>query len=250
MMPVLVAVLLAGFLAGCGGGGDGGSGSTVLATIGKSVAVPDASPAKGQEDATLNKPAEDSSLCTVEIYGDSIMAFNGTATTPVMMLQLVRPNLLVVADHSVLGMSLGDLAAPFPYFTRSAHFVIIENGVIDAWAGRNINTVISEYYAIIQKVRDEGRVPVLTGFSRQARGGPLHSVSLQLRDFYDAVIQAIATNNGVPFADWGSVPFYGAWDLIDFVHPNKNYSDRLVGRLAMTLDPLTTNCTNILAPAG
>ncbi|MDM0047452.1 hypothetical protein [Variovorax sp. J22R115] len=39
------------------------------------------------------------------------------------------------------------------------------------------------------------------------------------------------------------MPFYGAFDLIDFVHPNKNYSDRLIGRLAMTLDPLTTNCT-------
>jgi len=167
-----------------------------------------------------------------------------------MMLQLVRPNLRVVADHSVPGMSLGDLAAPFPYFTRSAHFVIIENGVIDAWAGRNINTVVGEYYAIIQKVREEGRVPVLTGFARQSRGRPLNNVSLQLRDFYDSVIQAIAVNTGVPFADWGSVPFYGAWDLIDFVHPNKNYSDRLIGRLAMTLDLFSANCTNILVSPG
>ena len=196
-----------------------------------------------------SKPAEDASLCAVEIYGDSIMAFNGTATTPAMMLQLIRPN-LVITDHSVLGMSLGDLAPAFPYFTRSAHYLIIENGVIDAWAGKSINTVIYEYYTIIQKIRDEGRVPVLTGFSHQARGGPLHNVSRQLRDFYDSVTQAIATNTGVPFADWGSVPFFGAWDLIDFVHPNKNYSNRLIGRLAMTLDPLTTNCTDILAPPG
>ena len=250
MIHVLVAVLLAGFLAGCGGGGDGGAGSAALAVVSKSVETPAADSPKQQDTATLSKPAEDPSLCTIEIYGDSIMAYNGTATTPAMMLQLIRPNLQVVADHSVFGMSLADLAPPFPYFTRTAHFVIIENGVIDAWAAKPINTVIYEYYVMIQKVRDEGRIPVLTGFSHQAPGGILNHVSLQLRDFYDSVIQSIATNTGVPFADWGSVPFYGAWDLIDFVHPNKNYSDRLIGRLAMTLDPLTTNCTDILVPPG
>lgn len=248
MIQVLVAVLLAGLLAGCGGGGDGGVGNAALATAGQSVATPVADSSMGKDPATLRKPAEDPSLCTVEIYGDSIMASNSTAVTPAMRLQQVRPNLLIVADHSVGGMRLGDLAPVFPYQTRSAHYVIIENGVIDAWQGRNINSVIVDYYDMIQRVRNEGRVPVLTGFSHQARGGPLSNVSLQLRDFYDSVIQAIAMNTGVPFADWGSVPFYGAWDLVDFVHPNRDYSDRLIGRLAMMLDIFTTNCTDILVP--
>ena len=91
---------------------------------------------------------------------------------------------------------------------------------------------------------------MLTGFSHQALGGQLDYFDLLRRDFYDTIVQAIATNTNTAFADWGRVPFYGAWDLVDFVHPNKNYSDRLIGQLAMTLDPLTTNCTNILAPAG
>ena len=194
--------------------------------------------------------AEDASLCTVEIYGDSIMVSNWTAETPAKTLQRIRPNLMIVADHSVAGMPLGTLATFFSALSRTGHYVIIENGVIDAWDGRNINTVMYEYQDIVQRVRNEGRIPVLTGFSHQAPGGILNHVSLQLRDFYDSVIQSIATNTGVPFADWGSVPFYGAWDLIDFVHPNKNYSDRLIGRLAMTLDPLTTNCTDILVPPG
>jgi hypothetical protein len=249
MNPALVAVLLTVFLAGCGGGGEGGGGFAAPVAISQVDATPGADAPKAQIAATPSKPAEDASLCTVEIYGDSIMAYNGTAETPVMTLQRIRPN-LVFTDHSVLGMSLADLAPPFPYFTRTAHFVIIENGVIDAWAAKPINTVIYEYYVMIQRVRDEGRIPVLTGFSHQALGGPINHVSLQLRDFYDSVIQSIVTNTGVPFADWGSVPFYGAWDLIDFVHPNKNYSDRLIGRLAMTLDPLTTNCTDILVPPG
>ena len=249
MIPFLVSVLLAGLLAGCGGGGDGGAGTVAATAVGQSVETPAVGSVKGQGAEARGKPDEDASLCTVEIYGDSIMALNGTAETPVMTLQRIRPN-LVFTDHSAQGMRLLDLAPAFPLVSRSAHFVIIENGVIDAWQGANINTTINEYYAIIQRVRDEGRVPVLTGFSRQSRGGPMGYGDLLRRDFYDSVVQAIAANTGVAFADWGSVPFYGAWDLLDFVHPNKNYSDRLIGRLAMTLDPLTTNCTDILVPPG
>ncbi|MDM0035681.1 SGNH/GDSL hydrolase family protein [Variovorax sp. J22P271] len=246
MIAFLVSVLLAGLLAGCGGGGDGGM---AVGTVVQSDAPPAAGSSKGLDTAPRLKPDEDAALCTVEIYGDSIMALNGTAESPVMTLQRIRPN-LVFTDHSAQGMRLLDLASAFPWVTRSARFVIIENGVIDAWQGASINAVINEYNAIIQRVRDEGRVPVLTGFSHQARGGPMGYGDLLRRDFYDSVVQAVAANTHTAFADWGSVPFYGAWDLLDFVHPNKNYSDRLVGRLAITLDPLTTNCTNLLVPAG
>jgi hypothetical protein len=240
MIPVFAAVLLTAFLAGCGGGGDAGGGNGAFATVGQDLARPDANFSKGKEAATSSK--SDASLCTVEIYGDSIMAFSGSVISSAMTLQLFRQNLLVVADHSVEGMSLGVLAP----LVRSAHYVIIENGVIDAWQERNINTVIGEYYAIIQKVRVEGRIPVLTGFSRQSRGGELNSFQVQLRDFYEAILQSIATNT--TFADWGQVPFFGAWDLRDFAHPNKNYSDRLIFKLTLTLDTLTANCTDTLFP--
>lgn len=189
--------------------------------------------------------AQDSTLCTVEIYGDSIMVSNWTAETPAKTLQRIRPNLVIV-DHSVAGMSLDALATFFPDVTRTAHFIVIENGVIDALEGRNINTVMYEYAAIVQRVRDEGRVPILTGFSHQAPGGGLGYTQLWRRDFYDSVVQAVARNANVTFADWGSVPFYGAVDLVDSMHPNLDYSNRLIGRLALTLDPLTTYCTDTL----
>lgn len=192
--------------------------------------------------------AQDASLCTVEVYGDSIMASNGSEETPAATLQRIRPNLRVVADHSLGGMSLHTLATFFPLLTRTAHFVIVENGVIDAWEGENINTVMYDYLAIVRKVREEGRIPVLTGFSHQASGGVLSPQKLWRRDFYDSVIQAVATNANVAVADWGSVPFYGAVDLLDFVHPNRDYSNRLIGRLALTLDSLTTGCTTTLVP--
>lgn len=245
MIPVFVALVLTGFLAGCGGGGEGNAGNAVFAAaVGQStssdatVQSNEGSTSKSAEDAAQSKSAEQQSLCTVEIYGDSIMASNGSALTPSMTLQLFRPNLKIVADHSVGGMSLDDLARNFSGLSRSAHYVIIQNGVIDAWQGQNINMVISDYYTIIQKLRAEGRVPVLTGFSRQTRGGELGYAELLRRDFYDSVIQAIATNTNTAFADWGSVPFFGAWDLLDFVHPNKNYSDRRSTRSPRTAPAL------------
>ncbi|MDM0066656.1 hypothetical protein [Variovorax sp. J31P207] len=105
MVPFLVSVLLAGLLAGCGGGGDGGAGSVAVANVGQSVETPAVGSVKGQSAKALRKPDEDASLCTVEIYGDSIMALNGTSETPVMTLQRIRPN-LVFTDHSVQGMRL------------------------------------------------------------------------------------------------------------------------------------------------
>ena len=63
----------------------------------------------GKDPATLKKPAEDPSLCTVEIYGDSIMASNSTAVTPAMRLQQIR----VEPGHAsrMLGTAFLDKAA-------------------------------------------------------------------------------------------------------------------------------------------
>lgn len=193
--------------------------------------------------------AQDPSLCTVEVYGDSIMASNGSDETPVATLQRIRPNLWVLADHSVPGMPLHTVATYFPHLTITAHFVVIQNGVIDAWQGENINTVMYDYTSIVRRVRDEGRIPVLTGFPHQVPG-TLSSYSLWLRDFYDSVIRAVARNANVAFADWDSVPFYGAVDLIDTVHPNREYSHRLIGRLAQTLDSIAPGCTAVLVPSS
>ncbi|MDM0021928.1 SGNH/GDSL hydrolase family protein [Variovorax saccharolyticus] len=191
--------------------------------------------------------AQHPSVCTVEVYGDSIMASNGSNETPVATLQRIRPNLRVLADHSVGGMPLHTVATYFPYLTIAAHFVIIQNGVIDAWQGENINTVMYDYTSIVRRVRDEGRIPVLTGFPHQV-SGVLSSYNLRFRDFYDSVIRAVALNANVAFADWDSVPFYGAVDLLDTVHPNREYSHRLIGRLAQTLDAIAPGCTAILVP--
>jgi len=202
--------------------------------------------AKTEPDPMKEGPAEVVPVvgCTVELYGDSIMAGNGTLETPAMTLQRLRPKMQVVADHAVAGTMLSMLAPDFAASPRSARYVVIENGVIDSWKGVGVPVLLSNYGAMIGQIRSEGRVPVLTGFARQAIGGALTDDSIRRRDTYDALLKSYAAEQGVAFADWGAVRFDGPADLTDFVHPNKTYSDRLVEQLATTLDRVAPECAS------
>ena len=182
------------------------------------------------------------SPCTVELYGDSIMAGNGSAETPAKTLQRLRPGLSVLADHSVAGTELAMLYPEFASDPRTARYVVIENGVIDAWHGAAIQPFLNTYGAMIEQLHSEGRVPVLTGFARQAMGGVLTGEDIARRDSYDTDVRGYAIALNVAFADWGAVQFDGESDLLDFVHPNKTYSDRLVEQLALTLDKVAPEC--------
>lgn len=209
-------------------------------SLGNADASSDAQkPAESEIPASPSKPIE---ICTVELYGDSIMAGNGTPETPAMTLQRIRPGFKVVADHAVAGTMLSMLYPSFASHPRGARFVVIENGVIDSWRGLSPLTMQAMYSSMIEKLRAEGRVPVLTGFSRQTLDGVLSGEQIVRRDPYDAFFKNYAGSVDVAFADWGSVRFDGPVDLLDGVHPNKTYSDRLVEQLASTLDTLAPEC--------
>ena len=234
-----LTVLAAVALVACGGGG-GGGGSGVPMSLGNADASSGAQkPAEFEVAVAPSKPIEN---CTVELYGDSIMAGNGTPETPAMTLQRIRPGFKVVADHAVAGTMLAMLYPSFATDPRSARFVVIENGVIDSWRGMSPLTMQEMYRAMIEKLRAEGRVPVLTGFSRQSLGGVLSGEQIARRDSYDTFVKDYAASVDVAFADWGSVRFDGPVDLMDGVHPNKTYSDRLVEQLASTLDKVAPEC--------
>src|SRR5689334_19245628 len=121
---VTLTLFSAATLAACGGGG----GSSLPVAFGDTGTA--ASSVIGQEavdgEMVQSKPIES---CTVELYGDSIMAGNGTAETPAMTLQRIRPGFNVVADHAVAGTMLSMLYPSFDAAARSARFVVIENGV-------------------------------------------------------------------------------------------------------------------------
>ncbi|MGO4390204.1 SGNH/GDSL hydrolase family protein [Variovorax sp. M-6] len=222
-------------LAGCGGGGADG-------TFSDMAPPPSAS---SKDSAVSMEAAKPPTACTIELYGDSIMAGNGSAETPAMTLQRVRPGLEVVADHSVAGMQLAALATVFSSEARSARIVVIENGVIDSWRGLPPNNFKAALEALIYQLRAEGRTPVLTGYSRQAPNAILSLEAIARRDAYDGLARSVAAAAGIEFANWGSVQFEGANDLLDGVHPNKDYSDRLVERLAVTLDKVAPECVPV-----
>jgi hypothetical protein len=224
-------------LAACGGGGSAGGG--VPMSLGDLNASAGESKPAGHDAAVLSKTIES---CSVEFYGDSIMAGNGTAETPTMTFQRIRPGFKVVEDHAVAGTMLSMLYPSFGTDSRSARFVVIENGVIDAWRGVSPFTMQEMYRSMFEKLRSEGRVPVLTGFSRQSLGGVLDAEQIGRRDPYDAFVKNYASSVDVAFADWGSAWFDGPADLLDGVHPNKTYSDRRVEQLASTLDKLAPEC--------
>ena len=171
---------------------------------------------------------------TVTLYGDSIMAGNGTAETPAMTLQRLRPN-LTVTDRAVAGTSLAMLATGWAARERNSQIVVIENGVIDSWTGANLPNFLATLRALINDCRANRQIPVLTGYSYQEEG-ILTLSSLLSRNTFNAAVEALAAELEVPFANWGTVRFDGTGDLLDGVHPGKAYSDRLVERLASTLD--------------
>ena len=169
-------------------------------------------------------------------YGDSILAGNGTAETPMMVLQRTRPAYRIV-DRSVAGTRLDALAAKFDREDLTGgDVVVVENGVIDSWFEAPIGEFLTNIDKVVERIRIEGRIPVITGFSHQVVGDMLTKSAIARRDFYNMALKLECASSHVVFADWGSAMFGGTAELLDTVHPGKVYSDRLVERLASAID--------------
>jgi hypothetical protein len=222
-LPVLrmfLASLALMFIVACGGGGGGDV----------SFAAPVIQPSVG------DKAPQPVNACSVELYGDSIMAGNYTAETPALTLKRMRPELTVI-DKALAGTRLMVLAMSFMNDPRSSRYIVIENGNIDSWGGTDPAVFRATLASMVDYVRAEGRVPVLTGLSNLWPSPQVKAESIIGRAVFDAVIRELAADKGVLFADWGAARFDGAADVPDGVHPVKPYSDRLVERLAAVIPP-------------
>ena len=113
----------------------------------------------------------------------------------------------------------------------NARFVVLEDGMNDAGHDFDYEQPLR---SMVQRVKSLGKTAIVTGLSRVAKGVPS-------RDAYDAIARRVAKEEGMPFADWGSV-MYSADDMADDVHPGQAYSTRLTERLASTLDTLAPEC--------
>ena len=190
-------------------------------------------------------PDKASPDCSVVLYGDSIL--NGSYVKEEMSMRHVRhPATELKAqrpawridDRTVPGQSLAKVAKGFHSDPRDARVVVIESGIAEGWSG---GTVLTHLPWMIEAVRFEGKIPVLTGYSRQTPNDFMTPDKLAGRDRIDDEAKRLARDMDVEFADFGSA---GPVELIDEVHPTEDYSLRLTAKLIETLDRVAPECSH------
>lgn len=232
MKRMICTAAVCGLLVACGGGGGGGGG----------VAFPVA-------QAPVAAPAKP--VCTVTLYGDSILhgtyspdgvALERLSHYPAEEIRAQRPA-YTVDDRTKPGQSLLALSYIFANDSRSSRFVVVENGVIDSWYGDAIGERLK---GIVDYIKAEGRIPVITGYSRQVvrtdRFAWLDASQVANHDAWNAAAKYVADQTGAVFADWSSVRFDGEVDIADAVHPAEAYSMRLSAALISALDKASPEC--------
>lgn len=173
--------------------------------------------------------------CSVVLYGDSILhgGYGGSKRLdepPAQTLRRIRPR-YTVEDRTVNGETASDRSKSFGGEPRSARFVVLGHGINDVARNLELEPALRRMVTI---ARAEGRMVILTGLSRQP-------VAVPGRAQGDATVRRISTELQVGFADWGSVP-YERHEMADVLHPGKLYSDRLVQRIAESLDQMAPEC--------
>lgn len=183
--------------------------------------------------------------CSLVMYGDSILHgayvdhqhFMRHPRYPAAELKARRPA-WHIEDRTQSGQSLAKLAKTFRTDPRSARVVVIGSGIAEGWAGE---TVLRNLPWMVQTVRYEGRIPVLTGYARQTPNAFMTPDKLVGRDHVDDEVDALAGKMAVAFADFGEAAPVA---LSDDVHPNAEYSLRLTDRLVAALDRVAPECSH------
>lgn len=175
-------------LAACGGGGggDGGrGGSAGFAPVATDPAPAEAEPVAKERVEAPTMAGE----CSVSLYGDSIMV--GVAPAFAQARGKYR-----IEHKAVPGTQLMSLDRIFDNDIRTARFVVIENGNIDAWQGIPPALLSSTLGAMVDHVRAEGRVAVLTGPSHVAQfpGSLLTTFGDAGRALFEAEVKKLAAD--------------------------------------------------------
>lgn len=188
----------------------------------------------------------------VSFYGDSITSGAGLSPTPVERRTELAAGAFVGVDYSFGGATVqdasrGDPRLPFPgpfaeWIKRDASPIVVI-GHAGANALRYADR-IDEYdtllTAMVGQAHAIGKTVLLAGMTWVAM--PVAGVSetdsvriLQALAEFDDRTEAIAIREGVPFLDLRSVPFTGLADMLDNVHPNQAYADRVSAYVATRL---------------
>ncbi len=224
---VLLTVCLVGALAGCGGGG------------------------------ASAEPVHASAPVRVSFYGDSITS--GTIKTPagwlnprpVARITELAGGALQGVDYSLGGATVQDArdGTPGMPFGPFAQAILADTSPVIVIRYATANALrfadrLPEYERaltdMVGQARAAGKTVVLAGSTHIAAPMPGLSADdsrqvLANVDAFEAATRTVAQRTQVPFVDLRAVPFAGAADMADDVHPNQQYSDRLSAHLARAL---------------
>ena len=178
------------------------------------------------------------------MYGDSITGGDGLNPRPVARMTELAKGAWVGLDYSLGGSTVMDAVAGtdprMPFGPWAKHMKIDTSSVIvigyaGATALRNPDK-IDEYERLLEQMVDQaqetGKTVILKGMSHvpELIKGYSNTDSIRLykalADF-DQRTREIAARLGLRFVDLRLLPFAGQSDLMDEVHPNQAYSDRI-----------------------
>ena len=174
-------------------------------------------------------------LNKINFYGDSI-AFGGYVNadntagriSPTPAEKLAKGTGMEVRDYSVNGNTVNTIYKTFFNDGHDGEVTVIEAGINDSTLGKPIEKALER---MIQHEHTFGRRVVLTGLSHTDR------FPTPNRQAWDEVIARLAAKYQVGFADWNTVYFgSGNESLIDSIHPNDAYSDRLYDRVVNVIN--------------
>lgn len=188
----------------------------------------------------------------ISFYGDSIKRGDGLLVRPVVRRTELSLGAFTGVDFSLGGSTVQDATlgderlpyrGPFSEWIKKDPSVIVAIGHAGANALRYPDK-IDEYdellTAMINQAKASGKVVVLEGMTWV--GSPIPDISEEdatriqkaLTDF-DARTHTIAIREGCTFLDVRSVVSIGREDMMDQVHPNQSYSDRVSAYVATKL---------------
>lgn len=251
----ILAAFASALLMACGGGGGGAGGIAPAPAIAETQRAGDvAASAQRAAESYHLKPAM-LGECSITFHGDSIFyGAYGTAQgeslrlaePPAAIFARLRPKYRVV-DRTVSGQTAKALAEVFSTQTRDTYFVVVENGQPDAWGATGEPP--HEYLAdVARKVKSEGRVPMLTGWShivtQSEAWRAVPQAWVDSRAYWEPYVRHVADRDGTIFIGIGDAPFYGASDIMDNVHPTHAYAERMILRVIAAADAILPECAN------
>lgn len=210
---IALALLVVIGLYGCGGGGSSGSG-VGFPIIG--------TPVQPAPEPVVDTPK----TCQIELWGDSVLyggySLNSRIESPVALsLQAWNP-LWKIQDHSENGGSATYKLSTFLQ-DELAPIVVLQYGINDVGLGLPYEASMR---SMIEYAKSKGSTVILTGFSQG---------EIAYRTYGNSIVEKLALEYGLLFADWGSVDFFPEEDTYDGLHPKQNYSKRLAFRLEETI---------------